>query len=139
LDLGARRIGVAITDGSQTVAVGVETLERSGDVVHDHAAVASLVAEYEAVGVVVGLPLALSGRDGPAARAARQEATELQDRVGVEVELVDERLTTVAAAGALHTAGRTSRQQRSVIDRTAAAVLLQSWIDRQVKTSGVTD
>ena len=131
LDLGSRRIGVAVTDHSQVVATGVEALPRSGDRRGDHAAVARLVEEYEAVGVVVGVPLSLSGAEGPAAKYVLEEVSELRSTLNVEIATVDERLTTVAASGALRAAGRSSRRQRDVIDQTAAAMILQSYVDAQ--------
>lgn len=138
LDLGARRIGVAVTDSGRTMATGVRALARTGSHRRDHAAVADLVSEYEAVGVVVGLPLSLSGDAGPAAQAVLDEVTELRATLDVEVETVDERLTTVAAAGALRAAGRPARRQRQVVDQTAAAILLQTWIDRDTNLRGTT-
>lgn len=136
LDLGARRIGVAVTDSSRTVATGVQALIRSGSRERDHAAIAGLVSDYGAVGVVVGVPLSLSGEAGPAARAVLDEVAELSAGLDVEVETVDERLTTVAAAGALRAAGRSGRRQRQVVDQTAAAILLQTWIDRESNLRG---
>jgi putative Holliday junction resolvase len=130
LDLGSRRIGVAVTDSGRSLATALTTIERSGRHGRDHAAVAALVEEYGAVGVIVGLPLSLSGADGPAARQVRTEVEELAEMLEVEVDVVDERLTTVAAAGHLRAAGRSSRRQRRVIDQTAAAGLLQTWVDR---------
>ena len=108
-------------------------IERSADRARDHAAVAALVEEYGAVGVVVGVPYSLTGAAGPAAQAALEEIDQLRAALDVEVDTVDERLTTVAAAGALRASGRRARQARAVIDQTAAAVLLQSWIDRQAR------
>jgi putative Holliday junction resolvase len=131
IDLGSRRIGVAVTDSGQTVATGVTALGRSGDRGADHRALAALVADYGAVGVVIGLPISLSGQLGPAARAALAEISEIRDAVGVEVATEDERLTTRAAAGALRAGGRRERQQRGVIDQSAAAVLLQTWVERR--------
>lgn len=131
LDLGARRIGVAVTDSGQTVATGVTAIVRGRDRADDHRAVADLVAEYGAVGVVVGLPYSLSGRTGPAAVAVLSEVEELRGAVPVEVTTMDERFTTVAAASALRAGGRQQRRQREVIDQSAAAVLLQGWVDRK--------
>lgn len=131
LDLGTRRIGVAVTDSGRTLATGTATIERSGDRARDHAAITAVVEELGAVGVIVGVPYSLSGAEGPAARGALDEIEQLRSVLPVEVDTVDERLTTVAAAGALRSSGRRSREARSVIDRTAAAVLLQSWIDRR--------
>jgi len=105
-------------------------LHRSGDRSSDHRALAGLVDDYRAVGVVVGLPISLSGQLGPAATAVLAEVAELRSSLNVDVETIDERLTTVAAAGALRSRGRTTRKQRSVIDQTAAAILLQSWVDK---------
>ena len=136
LDLGQRRIGVAVSDSGRTVATGVSTIERSSERSATHAAIAAVVEDYGAVGVVVGIPYSLGGETGPAAAAALAEVKELSEMLSVEVVTVDERLTTVAAAGALRAAGRRAKAQRSVIDRTAAAVILQSWIDRAATGSG---
>jgi putative Holliday junction resolvase len=121
---------VAVTDSGRTVATGVTTVERSGDAARDHRAIAALVDEYQAAGVVVGVPYSLDGSEGPAASAVLDEVTRLRAALEVPVDIVDERLTTVAAAGALRSGGRKGRKARAVIDRTAAAVLLQTWIDR---------
>jgi putative Holliday junction resolvase len=131
IDLGSRRIGVAVTDAGQTVATGVRTVPRSRDRSADHRALAALVEEYEAVGVVIGVPYSLSGVTGPAAAAVLAEVEELGGALGVEVATIDERFTTVAAASALRAGGRRERDQRGVIDQSAAAVLLQSWVDRR--------
>ena len=132
LDLGSRRIGVAVSDGSRRVASPVTTLQRSGDRAADHAAIRTLALEYEAVGVVVGLPLSLSGEVGPAAAAVKDEVAAMRSALGTEIELVDERLSTVSAAGALRSGGRRSHKQRPVIDQTAAAIILQTWLDREI-------
>ena len=113
VDLGSRRIGVAVTDSEQRIATGVTVLARSGDRAADHQALADLVTSYQAVGVVVGLPLSLSGRMGPAAEAVAAEVADLQAAVSVEVVTVDERLTTRAAAGTLRAEGRRARDQRA--------------------------
>jgi putative Holliday junction resolvase len=119
-----------VTDSGRTVATGVTTVERSGDAARDHRAIAALVDEYQAAGVVVGVPYSLDGGIGPAATAVLDEVKRLRAGLEVPVDIVDERLTTVAAAGALRSGGRNARKARAVIDRTAAAVLLQTWIDR---------
>jgi putative Holliday junction resolvase len=92
-------------------------------------AVAGLVAEHEVSLVVVGLPLSLSGTEGPAAALARRVAGELAAVLGVPVRLVDERFTTSTAHERLRATGRTERQRRPVVDRAAAAVLLQHVLD----------
>lgn len=136
IDLGSRRIGAAITDSDQTVATGVATLVRGPDHGADHRSICNLVEEYDAVGVVVGVPVSLSGDLGPAAQRVLDEVEEIRARVGVEVETVDERLTTVAAAGRMRGAGVKSRDQRARIDQEAAAQLLQTWVDRRRSAEG---
>jgi putative holliday junction resolvase len=131
LDLGSKRIGVAVSDPSETIASPDRVLERSGSRTRDHKAIGDLVAEWEAELVVVGLPLSLSGKDGPAARATREEADELAAALTVPVELHDERLTTVTASRTLQEAKMTADARRRVVDKVAAAVLLQSWLDER--------
>jgi putative Holliday junction resolvase len=87
------------------------------------------VSAEEAERVVVGLPISLSGADGPAARAARKEAAALATVVGVPVETHDERLTTVTAERRLAERGVRGKRRRAVVDKAAAAVILQSWLD----------
>jgi putative Holliday junction resolvase len=132
LDLGERRVGVAVSDSGGTVAVPHSTLARTGDPAADRAAVVALVDELGAERVVVGLPLSMDGRRGPAARAAAAEAdalaAELSPRA-VVVETFDERLTTVSAERQLAQAGRRGRARRRVVDQSAAAVMLQAWLD----------
>jgi len=129
VDLGARRIGVAVSDATGTLASPHAVLERSGDPAADHRRLAEVVAEVGGERVVVGLPLSLGGGAGPAARAAADEAVALAEVVGVPVETFDERLTTVSAERALRAAGTRARDQRRVIDKAAAAVMLQAWLD----------
>lgn len=129
VDLGSKRIGVAVSDATGTVASPYEVVTRSGDRGRDHAEIARIVAEVDAERVVVGLPLSMSGRPGPAARAALAEAGELGEAVGVPVETYDERLTTVSAHRSLRDAGVTGRARRQVVDKVAAAVMLQAWLD----------
>jgi putative Holliday junction resolvase len=109
----------------------VTTLHRRPDRLDDHRALAVLAADYEAVGVVVGLPVSLSGRLGPAARGVLDEVACMRASLDVEVVTVDERLTTRTAADGLRAGGSPGRQARNVIDQSAAAVLLQSWVERR--------
>jgi putative Holliday junction resolvase len=128
VDLGTRRIGVAVSDSGGRVATAHTVLERTGDVAADQAALAAVVAELAAEAVVVGLPLSLDGTAGPATRWAKAEARALAAAVAVPLHLHDERLTTVTASRRPSTGGRRPRRKRPV-DDTAAAVLLQSWLD----------
>ena len=131
VDLGSRRIGVAISDSDQSVATPVTTIGRSGDLRADHRALSEIVEEYGAVGVVIGVPVSLSGSSGPAAVAVSEEVEALRDTLPVEVDTVDERFTTRVAAAGLRAAGRNTRRQRDVVDSAAAAELLQTWLSRR--------
>ena len=127
VDVGTVRVGVAASDPHRVLASPVETVPAPG---LDR--VAAIVAEREAVLVVVGLPTSLSGASASAsADMARRFATRLAGRVApVPVELVDERLTTVAASAALRASGRRGAKARSVVDQAAAVALLQGVLDR---------
>jgi putative Holliday junction resolvase len=132
VDLGARRIGIAVSDSAGTLATPRGTLVRTGDVARDRRALVDLAVEEEAVVVVVGHPLSLDGTRGPAAVAAEAEAAALAGLLaerGIRVELFDERLTTVSAHQALSAGGTRGRNQRAVVDQTAAAVMLMAWLD----------
>ena len=133
VDLGSKRVGVAVSDSDQRLATGARRVDRGRDRAGDHRALAAVAADYEAVGVVVGLPLSLSGRSGPAAARALEEIDDLRRSVGVPVEVIDERFSTVAATASLRAAGRSARRQRPVVDETAAAVVLQVWLDRRAR------
>lgn len=134
LDLGTRRIGVAVSDRSGTLASPLTVVERTGDERRDHARLRDLVVEEEAEVVVVGLPLSLDGQVGRAAQAALAEAERLASVVGVPVESYDERLTTVTADQALMAQRMRAEARRRVVDKVAAAVMLQSWLDRRRAT-----
>jgi len=129
LDLGTKRVGVAIGDRTGTIASPLQVLQRSGSVKRDHEAIAKLVAEEEADIVVVGLPLNMSGSSGPAAQAAIDEAAALATVVAVPVVTFDERRTTVTADRAMMEANMRAQARRRIVDKIAAAVMLQNWLD----------
>ena len=131
IDVGAVRVGVAICDPGGVLATPLVTVPRDVDGGSDVRTIAGLVAEHEAVGVVVGLPRTLAGRDGPAAEAARAFADALAGALDVPVELSDERLTTVVATRQLRERGVKGRKQRAVVDQAAAVAILQGWLDAQ--------
>jgi putative Holliday junction resolvase len=131
LDLGDRRIGVAVSDVTGTLASPYRVVERGRDHEADHAVIAAVVDEAGAERVVVGLPLSMSGASGPAAEKARAEVTELTATLSVPVETFDERLTTVAAARSMRAAGTKARKQRARIDEMAASVMLQNWLEQR--------
>ncbi len=129
LDLGSKRIGVAVSDRSGTIASPLTVVQRSGRRSEDHRRIAALVAEEEADVVVVGLPLSLDGSVGRAARDAIAEVERLASVVDVPVETHDERLTTVSADRVLFERGLRAQDRRRVVDKVAAAVMLQAWLD----------
>ncbi len=127
LDLGSKRVGVALSSG--TLATPYEVLTRSGDRARDHRAVAEHVVETGAEVVVVGLPLSLDGSVGRAAERVLDEADELAGRLEVPVVTWDERLSTVSAERSLMEGQMRAQARRRVVDKVAAAVILQSWLD----------
>lgn len=131
IDVGSVRVGVAKSDGGGVLATPVVTLARDTRTNRDISQLADLVREYEAVGVVVGLPVTLAGREGPSAAMARDYAARLSEQIApIRVQLLDERLTTVSAARKLADGGvRGARAKRAVIDQAAAVELLQHWLD----------
>ena len=128
IDVGAVRVGVALSDPDEVLATPLATVAR--DVLHgtDLATIAGMVAEHDVVGVVVGLPRTLAGREGPAAEAAREFGAALAGRVAVPIEFADERLTTVVATRQMRESGRKGRRQRAVVDQVAAVAILQGWL-----------
>jgi len=129
LDPGTKRIGVAISDSDGRVATPIEVIQRSGDLTRDLRKIRELVEEWEAELVVVGLPLSLSGEIGPSARRVLDEVEQLRATLPVPVETYDERLTTVTAERHLVEQRMGAKARREVVDKVAAAVLLQSWLD----------
>jgi putative Holliday junction resolvase len=129
LDLGTKRIGIAVSDATGTVASPLMVLTRGPSRRGDHARLAELVIAEEAERVIVGLPLTMAGEHGVAAQAAVEECEALATVVNVPVETHDERLTTVTAERSLAAAGVRGPARRQVVDKVAAAVILQSWLD----------
>jgi putative holliday junction resolvase len=130
VDLGRARVGIAVSDELRMLAHAKPPLEG-----RDKKALlrrlAALARDEDIERFLVGLPLELSGEQGPAARAAHGFATLLANATGCDVELVDERLTSVEAERRLAEAGFEHRKQRRAhVDGQAAAILLQSWLDR---------
>ncbi|RPA66157.1 Holliday junction resolvase RuvX [Gordonia oryzae] len=130
IDVGSVRIGVAVCDPDGILATPVETVRRDTSGGSDVRRIAELAAEYEVVGIVIGLPKTLRNSEGVAAAAARTFGDDLTTAIHpVCVEYVDERLTTVTAAQALRASGRSAKASRSVIDQAAAVAILQGWLD----------
>ncbi len=130
LDLGERRIGVAVGDPTGTVARPVTAIIRTSRQ-EDLTAIARLLNEYQAELVIVGLPLSLDGTEGPQAQQTRRYAEHLAQELDVTIEFWDERYSSVRAEEILRgkKGKRRRRQTRGDVDATAAAVFLQSYLD----------
>ena len=131
VDLGSKRIGLALSDPTRTVASPHEVLVRGADHATDHRAIVAAARDAGASVIVVGLPLTLAGELGPAARQTLQEIDELRGVAapeGIDVVAYDERLTTVTADRALDEARMKREARRRVVDKVAAAVMLQAWL-----------
>ncbi|MFD7510934.1 Holliday junction resolvase RuvX [Streptomyces sp. NPDC059853] len=131
VDVGEARIGVASSDPDGLLATPVETVP-GRDVPAAQRRLEQLVAEYEPLEVVVGLPRSLSGAEGPAAARVRAFVQETARRIApVPVRLVDERMSTVTAAQSMRASGVSARKGRSRIDQAAAVVILQSALETE--------
>jgi putative holliday junction resolvase len=128
LDVGERRIGVAIADELGLIASPLAAVRRGPG---DLAEIATLAATQRVSRIVVGLPTGLSGREGPQAAAVREFARDLEETVGAEiaVDFWDERLTTAVAERVLRERGAKREQRKRQVDATAAAVILQGYLD----------
>ena len=127
LDYGTKRIGVALSDELGWTAQPLETLKRR-TLDRDIAHIVSLVGTYEVRQVLLGFPLQLDGREGPAIQAMREFQVRLEQGVPVPVILWDERLTTKSAEDLLIAADVSRKKRKGVVDRIAASILLQSYL-----------
>ena len=155
IDLGEKRIGIARSDAARRVALPYQVLERSGDVATDHRRLAAMAEELGASTLVVGLPLGLDGRRGPAALKVLAEVEQLRSAVAIGVETWDERLSTAEVLAHRRVSlvtrdrvrrsgrggrgvGRGAGRGRPVVDDLAAAVVLQAWLDAHAAAAGTT-
>ena len=129
VDWGEVRIGLALSDETQTLATPLETLVRRRGKRFPVARFLELVGDHRPAGVVVGLPLTGEGEEGGSATSARELAGELAERSGLPVELWDERMSTARALAAVREQGGSTRGRREDVDSLAAAVLLQHYLD----------
>lgn len=127
VDVGAVRVGVAISDPDGLIATPLVTLPAAGAI----GSIVELIGEHEIVEIVVGLPLHLSGQEGAAAVASREFAEALSKQTSVAIHFVDERLSTTNASRQMAASGRSSREQRGLIDQAAAVGILQLFLDQE--------
>ncbi|MBI4353598.1 MAG: Holliday junction resolvase RuvX [Candidatus Omnitrophica bacterium] len=128
LDVGAKRIGVALSDALGITAQRLTLIERR-DVAQDLDVIASLVAKHDVATVVVGLPLTMKGEMGEQARLVMAFVEQLRARLSCSVEMVDERLTTVEGERALLSMDASRRTRKGLIDQVAAQLILQSYLN----------
>ena len=126
LDFGTKRVGIAVSDPSRQVAHPLEVVTRSNAA----ARVVELLGEYDVGLIVIGLPTSLSGEAGKAAVSARDFGAEIAHATGLPVDFVDERFTSKSAEHAMIEAGVRRRKRRETLDKVAATVILQTFLDR---------
>lgn len=131
IDWGKARVGVAACDRDGLLAYPVETVPNDQQTL---ARLTALVAEYEPAEVLLGMPVDLKGRVGPAAQAMAEVADRLAALPGVELRVVDERLSTASAARKLAASGRSSRQRRGIVDQAAAVDILEQALEYERQT-----
>ncbi len=131
IDVGKARVGVSRCDPDGMLAVPVETVPRAETSIDR---IAELVAEWEPLEIIVGLPVNMRGDETLSTADARQFAAEIARRTDAAVRLVDERLSTVSAHAALRSSGRNQKNSRSIVDQVAAVVLLQHAVDTEKST-----
>jgi len=130
LDLGTRRIGIAVSDPLGITAQGLETLQRKNKR-HDFAHLGRVVRDYNVQEIVVGLPLRMSGAEGTQAEKARAFADDLRKHFNLPVHLWDERLTSAEANRLLREADLSIEKRGKAVDRMAAVLILQGWLDNR--------
>lgn len=128
LDVGARRVGVAVSDELGLIASPVESVDMKRDGMDR---LVALIERYDPERIIIGLPLGMSGREGPQAAATRAFAQQLRGRVDRPIVFWDERLTTFMADQSLIEAGHRRARRKQHVDAVAAALILQSYLDSQ--------
>ena len=129
IDLGSKRIGIALSDTDLTVATPLDVVERSGNVEKDHFAILKITDEWEVQKIIVGLPVSLDGTLGPSAQSVMDEIKMLRGVTDIPIETHDERFTTVTAEQILLQQNVKRDKKKTLIDKVAAAIILQGWID----------
>ena len=139
IDVGNRRIGVAVSDELGLTAQPVLTLERRSSRREDLRSLARLCRRFGVAGIVVGNPLHLSGDSNPQAAKTQAFAAELGGLTGLPIHLWDERLTSREAHQILYEAGHARQEHRGVVDQVAATLILQSFLDQKERELGAGD
>jgi putative Holliday junction resolvase len=129
LDLGERRIGIALSDPLELTAQALTVWQRKGSLQQDLKYLNKMIQEYEVGGLVLGLPKNMNGTEGPMAVKARDFGTALENLCGISIEYWDERLSTTSAQRVLIEADLSRRKRKGKIDQVAAAIILQNFLD----------
>ncbi len=135
LDLGEKRIGVALSDPTRTIASPHSVIHRKSRA-EDAARYAQIIAERGITLLVIGLPITLGGEEGQRAAWVRDYAATLAEQLSVPIDFWDESLTTKDAEASLRAQGRRGKKLKAQLDAVAAALILQSWLDAQREGSG---
>ena len=136
IDFGERRVGLALSDPSATIAQPLPTITRRAGKRPPVAAIVDIISQNEVERAVIGLPLNLAGEETAWTATVREFAGKLADRAGIPVEFIDERMTSVQAERAVRNIGlkRSAREEKGRIDAAAAVLLLQTFLDRQSRS-----
>ena len=129
LDLGSKRIGVALSNSDLTVATPYDVIQRADKVEKDHIAILNIAGEWEVNKIIVGLPISLDGTLGASAKSVTNEVEKLRGVTDIPIETHDERFTTVTAEQILLRQNVKRDKKKSVVDKVAATIILQGWID----------
>ncbi len=135
IDIGSKKIGIAISNQEMTLATPLTVVHRSSQKSEDHKTIKSIAHEWEVELLVVGMPLSLDGSLGAAAENVLQEIKHLERNTGIPVDTFDERFTTTSAKQILHDQGVSEKEQKNVIDQVAASIILQAWLDHKMGAS----
>ncbi len=137
IDLGTKRIGIALSNSDRTVATPYTVITRSNDKDQDRKQIIEIANEWEITTLVIGLPFSLDGTLGPAAQRTKDEIDELQKLTNLEIHTFDERFTTVTAERTLRDQNIGANKSRGLVDQVAAAIILQAWLDTQLHERSV--
>ncbi len=135
VDLGDKRVGIAVSDSGRTTAVPSDVFVRSGNQNQDMKKLAKVIQEYEPKIVVVGTPVSLSGGSSKQTLRVNSEAKTLSKLLDAEVRLWDERFSSQQAERRLREGGHSSKSMRKIADAQAACIILQSWLDASTTQS----
>ncbi|MFC5713495.1 Holliday junction resolvase RuvX [Thalassorhabdus alkalitolerans] len=131
IDLGTRRIGIAVSDAMGWTAQGVETIHlKDEDVETSFPRIKELIKEYEITKIVVGLPKNMNGTIGPRGEQCQEYAQSLEKEISLPVVMYDERLTTQAVERTLISADVSRKKRKQVVDKMAAVMILQGYLDQ---------